>query len=148
MPMEAVTRALVIYLILMLLFRVTGKRSLAEVTTFDFVLLLIIGEATQNALITDDYSITNAFIVILTLILADLGLSLLTTRSVKLEKLLSDVPTIVVEDGRPLDDRMRKLRVSVDDVLEQGRVTQGIQRLDEIKYAVVERSGAISVIRR
>lgn len=146
--MEAVTRALVIYLILMLLFRVTGKRSLAEVTTFDFVLLLIIGEATQNALITDDYSITNAFIVILTLILADLGLSLLTTRSVKLEKLLSDVPTIVVEDGRPLDDRMRKLRVSVDDVLEQGRVTQGIQRLDEIKYAVVERSGAISVIRR
>lgn len=146
--MEAVTRALVIYLILMLLFRVTGKRSLAEVTTFDFVLLLIIGEATQNALITDDYSITNAFIVIVTLILADLGLSLLTTRSVKLEKLLSDVPTIVVEDGRPLDDRMRKLRVSVDDVLEQGRVTQGIQRLDEIKYAVVERSGAISVIRR
>jgi uncharacterized membrane protein YcaP (DUF421 family) len=144
--MDSVIRALTIYLILMVIFRLSGKRALSEVTTFDFILLLIISEATQNALMGDDFSLTNAFIVILTLVMADLGLSILTARSVKLETLLSDVPTIVVENGRVLDARMSKLRISVDDVLEQARATQGLERLDQIKYAVVERSGSISVI--
>ena len=144
--MDSVIRALTIYLILMVIFRLSGKRALSEVTTFDFILLLIISEATQNALMGDDFSLTNAFIVILTLVMADLGLSIVTARSVKLETLLSDVPTIVVENGRVLDERMSKLRISVDDVLEQARATQGLERLDQIKYAVVERSGSISVI--
>jgi uncharacterized membrane protein YcaP (DUF421 family) len=144
--MDSVIRALTIYFILMVIFRLSGKRALSEVTTFDFILLLIISEATQNALMGDDFSLTNAFIVILTLVMADLGLSILTARSVKLETLLSDVPTIVVENGRVLDARMSKLRISVDDVLEQARATQGLERLDQIKYAVVERSGSISVI--
>ncbi|MEX0782509.1 MAG: YetF domain-containing protein [Dehalococcoidia bacterium] len=144
--MDSVLRALTIYLILMVVFRLSGKRALADVTTFDFILLLIISEATQNALLGNDFSITNAAIVILTLVTVDIALSLVTARSGRVEKLLSDVPTIVVEDGKPIVDRMARLRVSVDDVLERGRTTQGIERLEQIKYAVVERSGAISVI--
>src|SRR5688572_3062108 len=104
--MDAVLRALTIYLILLVIFRLSGKRGLSEVTTFDFILLLIISEATQNALLGNDYSVTNAFIVIVTLVTIDVVLSMVTSRSTKVEKLLSDVPTIVVDDGRVLDDRM------------------------------------------
>src|SRR5688572_7643178 len=100
--MDSVLRAVAIYLILMVIFRLSGKRSLSDVTTFDFILLLIISEATQNALMGDDFSITNAFLVILTLVILDIGLSMVTSRSARMEKLLSDVPTIVVENGRVL----------------------------------------------
>jgi uncharacterized membrane protein YcaP (DUF421 family) len=64
--MDAVLRALAIYLVLMLLFRLVGKRSLAQITTFDFVLILVVGEATQQALLGEDFSITNAALVIAT----------------------------------------------------------------------------------
>lgn len=144
--LESVLRAAAVFFIVMLVFRATGKRTLAQVTTFDFVLLLIIGDATQQALLGKDYSITNAAVVISTLVLLDLVLSLVASRSQMAEKVLADVPTIVVEDGRPLDDQMRQLRVSIDDVLEEARNSQGIERLDQIRYAVVERSGRISVI--
>jgi uncharacterized membrane protein YcaP (DUF421 family) len=144
--MDAVLRALTIYLILLVIFRLSGKRGLSEVTTFDFILLLIISEATQNALLGNYYSVTNAFIVIVTLVTIDVVLSMVTSRSTKVEKLLSDVPTIVVDDGRVLDDRMAKLRMSVDDILEQARVAHGLERLDQIKYAVVERNGVVSII--
>lgn len=66
--MDAVLRAMVIYFFLLLVFRVAGRRILSEVTTFDFVLLLIVAEATQQGLLGDDFSITNAFLIILTLI--------------------------------------------------------------------------------
>ncbi len=78
--MDAVLRAGAIYLVLLLIFRITGKRSLAQITTFDFVLLLVIGEATQQALLGNDFSITNAVIVIVTLLGLDLGLSLVQSR--------------------------------------------------------------------
>jgi uncharacterized membrane protein YcaP (DUF421 family) len=146
--MDAVLRAAAVYLVLMVIFRLTGKRGLSEVTTFDFVLLLIISEATQNALMGDDFSVTNAAVVITTLVFIDITLSIVTARSGKMEKLLSDVPTIVVEDGLPFEDRMSKLRMNVDDILEQGRLSHGIERLDQIRYAVVERSGSISIIPR
>ncbi|HEX5815203.1 MAG TPA: hypothetical protein VF010_07730, partial [Methylomirabilota bacterium] len=74
--MESVLRALAIYAVLLVLFRITGKRSLGQITTFDFILLLIISEAIQNGLVGDSYSITNAFVLVTTLVLVDVGLSL------------------------------------------------------------------------
>lgn len=144
--MDSVLRAGAVYFFLMVIFRVSGKRALSEVTPFDFVLLLIISEATQQALIGEDSSITTGMLVILTLFTIDIGLSLLTIRSRKLDKILTDVPTVIIEDGRPFDERMKKLRVSLDDVLEQARISQGIERLDQVRFAIVERSGSISII--
>ena len=66
--MNSVFRAIITYLFLLLIFRIAGRRSLGQLTTFDFILLLIISEATQNALIGNDYSITNGFLVITTLV--------------------------------------------------------------------------------
>ena len=123
-----------------------GQRSLAQITTFDFVLLLIIGEATQNALLGQDFSVTNAMLVIITLVTLDIGLSLLKRRSKRIDKWLDDVPLVIVEDGMPLKERMDKARVDIDDVLSAARHLQGIERLDQIRYAVLERSGGISII--
>ncbi|MCA1626499.1 MAG: DUF421 domain-containing protein [Acidobacteria bacterium] len=144
--MDAVIRSAAIYLFLLIVFRISGKRSLAQITTFDFVLLLIVGEATQQGLLGQDYSITNAFIVILTLIGIDIGLSLLKQRSQSLEKLMDGVPLIILENGQPLKDRMNKARVDEGDVLEAARELQGLERLEQIKYAVLERDGRISIV--
>jgi uncharacterized membrane protein YcaP (DUF421 family) len=100
--MDAVLRAGAIYIALMVLFRISGRRSLGEMTSFDFVLLLIIGEATQQALLGDDFSVTNAVLVIVTLLSIDIGFSLLKRRSKRIGKLIDGGPTIVVENGTVL----------------------------------------------
>ena len=97
--MDSVLRAAAIYMVLMILFKIAGRRSLAELTTFDLVLLMVIGEATQQALLGDDFSLTNAVLVIATLIAIDIGLSLVKQRSRWFSRLLDGGPTIVVEHG-------------------------------------------------
>jgi uncharacterized membrane protein YcaP (DUF421 family) len=146
--MESVLRAAAIYLFLMVLFRITGRRSLAQMTPFDLVLLLVVAEATQQGLLGNDFSVTNAFVVILTLIGMEVLFTFLTNRSRLLNRWINDVPLILIEDGRVIDDRLQKARVSMEDILEQARMTQGIERVEQIKYAVLERSGGVSTIPR
>ncbi|HLU11929.1 MAG TPA: YetF domain-containing protein [Oceanobacillus sp.] len=144
--MDAVLRGVIVYAFLLLFFRFIGKRSLSQITTFDFVLLLIIGEATQQALLGDDFSIVNALLVIVTLMIIDIGLSLVKQRSSKVEKLIDGVPTILVENGQPIDEHMQKARIDREDILESARELQGLERMEQIKYAVLERDGKISII--
>lgn len=144
--MEAVIRAVAVYLFLLLVFRLAGQRTLAQITTFDLVLLLIISEAIQQALIGDDNSMTNAALVVLTLAGLNVGLSLLKQRSKTAEKVLEDVPLVLVAEGRLLKDRMDKVRVDEDDILEAARSAHGLERLDQIRFAVLERSGDISIV--
>jgi uncharacterized membrane protein YcaP (DUF421 family) len=144
--MDTILRGTAIYLFLLIIFRIAGKRALAQITTFNFVLLLIVSEVTQQALIGEDHSITNSLLLIVTLVGIDIGLSLWKQRSHKLEQLIDGVPLIIVEDGKPFKDRMDKSRVDEADVLSAARHLQGLERMDQIKYAVLERSGGISII--
>jgi len=144
--MDSVLRAAAMYLALMVLFKIAGRRSLADLTTFDFVLLMIIGEATQQALLGDDFSLTNALMVIVTLIAIDVGLSLLKQRSQWVSRLIDGGPTVIVEDGRILKSRMRLARLVEADIMEAARSSQGIETLEQIKFAIIERNGKISVI--
>jgi uncharacterized membrane protein YcaP (DUF421 family) len=144
--MDTVLRGLSVYIFLLIIFRISGKRSLGQVTSFDFVLLLIIAETTQQALLGDDYSVTNAFLLIGTLFGVDIGLSLLKQRSAKLDQLLEGAPLVIVEEGKPLKDRMDKVRVDEDDILHAARELQGLERMEQIKYAVLERNGDITVV--
>jgi uncharacterized membrane protein YcaP (DUF421 family) len=144
--MDSVLRAATIYIALMIIMRIAGKRSLAQITAFDFVLLLIIGEATQQALLSQDYSVTNAIVVITTLVMMDIGLSFLKRHSKTIDKVLDDVPLVIVDDGVALKDRMDKARIDEADVLSAARHLQGLERLDQIRYAVLERSGGISIV--
>ena len=144
--MDAVTRAAAIYIFLILLFRIAGRRTLSDMTTFDFVLLLIISEATQQALLGDDFSITNAFIVITVLIGLDIGFGLLKQRSRFFDRLIDGIPMILVENGKPLHARTKRARIDEEDVLSAARELQGLERLEQIKFAVLEVGGSITII--
>jgi uncharacterized membrane protein YcaP (DUF421 family) len=146
--MVPVLRGLVIYLFLLGLFRVAGKRTLAEVTIFDFVLLLIISEATQQGMIGNDFSITNSVLLVLTLVTLERISDWIAKRSRRVDRVLNDTPTIVVENGRLVEEWAKRYQLTAAQVLEQARKTQGVERLDQIKYAVLERDGDISVIPR
>ena len=139
--MDSVLRALVVYVVLLLLFRIAGKRALAEITTFDFVLLLIIGESTQQALIGSDFSITNACMLIATLLGLEIGLSWLPLLVPPLGRALDSHPVVLLEHGRLLEDRMRRERVNQEDILAAAREQRGLTRLEQIAYAVLERDG-------
>ncbi|MBV4455728.1 MULTISPECIES: DUF421 domain-containing protein [Pseudomonas] len=144
--MDSVLRAAAIYLVLLVLFKIAGRRSLAELTTFDLVLLMVIGEATQQALLGDDFSLTNAVLVIITLIAIDIGFSLLKLRSRWFSRVLDGGPTIVVEHGKVLHERLKRARMDESDILEAARSAQGIVQIDQIQFAILERNGKISVI--
>ena len=144
--MESVVRATVIYLFLLVIFRIAGKRSLAQITTFDFVLLLIIGEATQQALLGDDYSVMNAGIVIATLVLLEIGLSHVAARFPAFDRALEGLPLVVVHNGKLLKERLKRERLDESEILAAARELHGLERLEDIKYAVLERSGGITIV--
>jgi uncharacterized membrane protein YcaP (DUF421 family) len=130
----------------MVVFRLSGKRSLAETTPFEFILLLIISEVTQQALVGEDYSITTSLILITTLVGADLLFSVIKQKWRGFERVTEGSPLIVVADGKLLENRASKSRVSEEDILEAARNLHGLERLEQIKYAVLELDGSISII--
>lgn len=144
--MNPVFRGLAIYFFLLIVFRIMGKKTLKETTAFDFVLLLIISEVTQQALVGDDYSLTGAGILILTLISSDLVLTFLRTKFPILDKITDGTPLLIVDHGKPLKNRMEKCQVDEDDIMHAARLTRGIEKMEQIKYAVLERDGSISII--
>jgi uncharacterized membrane protein YcaP (DUF421 family) len=144
--MNLVVRAVFVYVALLIIFRTAGRRALVEVTTFDFILLLIISECTQQALLGPDVSITGGLILVATLVSLELGLSWLKSRSPRFERWLDGTPLVVVEEGRILRDRLGWLNVDEEDILEAAHVQHGLMRLDQIRYAIVERNGAIAIV--
>jgi uncharacterized membrane protein YcaP (DUF421 family) len=144
--MDSVLRAFTVYLFLLVIFRVAGKRSLSQVTTFDLVLGLIISEALQQAMIDNDDSMTNSFVVVTTLVGLNVLMSSMKQRSDRVERLLEGAPVVVFEDGALLPRPMDKERVDEADILNAGRSQHGITSLDDVDYAVVERSGDVTVM--
>jgi uncharacterized membrane protein YcaP (DUF421 family) len=146
--MDTIIRAVAVYAFLFVVFRSAGKRSLAEITPFDFVLLLIVAETTQQGLIGSDFSIATAVVLIATLFVIEIGLTLLKQRFPRLDRFLEGEPVVLVENGRPLEDRMALERVDLEDILEAARRWRGLERVDQIKFAVLERDGAITIVPR
>ena len=146
--MDLVIRGIAVYLFLLLIFRVSGKRSLRNATTFDFVLLLIVAETTQQALVGDDASVTGAFLLIVVLVGTDILLSLVKRWSPRLDRLIEGQPLVILRNGVPLRERMHVERVDEEDILTAARDGHGLERLDEIKCAILERNGAISIVPR
>jgi len=144
--MDSILRGLIVYIALLILFRIVGRRTLAEMTNFDLVLLLIISEAIQNAMIGNDYSITNGFLVILSLLGLDVLLSTVKLRFPSFERWMDGLPLVLVDNGRPLKDLMRKARIDEQDILSSARESRGLENMDQIKYAVLETNGGISII--
>lgn len=144
--MDTVIKTALIYFFLLVVLRLAGRRTLAQMTPFDLIVILIIGGTTQRALLGQDYSVTNALIVVTTLVLIDVVLSLIERESGLFSKIVSGVPMIVVEDGRVLHWRLRRARLREDEILSAARLTHGLERIDDIKFAILEASGEISII--
>src|SRR5690349_14880110 len=119
--MESVIRGLLVYLFLLVVFRIAGKRTLSEASTFDLVLLLIISETTQQAMVDNDHSMTNAALLILTLVGSSIAMSLIKQCSPSVDRWMEGVPLIVVKDGKLLHSAMNQERVDENDILEAAR---------------------------
>lgn len=144
--MESVLRGLVVYLFLLIIFRISGKQTLSQTTSFDLVLLLIISETTQQAMVDSDHSVTNAFLLIITLVGTTILLSALKQFFPRLEVILDGQPVIVVNKGKLVQEMMQKSRVDESDIMSAARKMHGLERMEQIKYAILERDGAISII--
>ena len=144
--MHAVLRSVAVYLFVLVVFRISGKRSLSQMTTFDFILLLIIGEATQQALLGNDFSVINACVVIATLITLDILFSWMERRLPPFGRAVESLPVVVVENGKLLRERAEHEGVTLSEILAAGRERHGLERLEQFKYAILERHGGISVI--
>lgn len=108
----------------------------------------MIGEATQQGLLGEDFSVTNALLVITTFVVIDIALGLAKQRVPWLERVVEGTPVLIFADGEPLRDRMERARVDESDILEAARIKQELESLDQVKFAVLERSGGISIIPR
>jgi uncharacterized membrane protein YcaP (DUF421 family) len=123
-----------------------GKKNLSETTTFDLVLLLIVSETTSNALTGNDYSLITCFLLVATMTGTDYILGWLKTRHNRIDKIIDGAPLILVDEGKLLLPRMTKANVDFGDIMEAARMTHGLETLDQIKYAVLEKDGSISII--
>jgi uncharacterized membrane protein YcaP (DUF421 family) len=146
--MDAVIRGLAIYFTLLVIIRLSGRRTLAQMTPFDLVIVLVISETTQQAMLGDDFSITNAIILILTLFTTDIALSYVKRWWPKTTHVIDGVPTVLVVEGRYDERALRGCRLDKEDVMEAARNQEGIERVSDIKFAILEVSGNISVIKK
>jgi uncharacterized membrane protein YcaP (DUF421 family) len=144
--MNSILRGIIVYIFLLIVFRLAGKRTLSQTTTFDLVLLLIISETTQQAMVDNDHSLTNGFLLILTLVGATILLSVLKQRFPKLDLWLEGAPLILIDRGKLLRDRMDRCRVDEGEILTAARQTQGLARMEQIEFAILEKNGDLSII--
>jgi uncharacterized membrane protein YcaP (DUF421 family) len=144
--MNLVLRAACVYLFLLAVMRLAGRRTISNSSTFDLVLLLVISEAVGGALFSEqDHSLTSAAIVVVTMVGLDIAFSVLKVRSAKFSRLVDGLPLVLVADGKALDERMRKARVSAEDLATAAR-ENGFAGIEDLRYVVLETNGKLSVI--
>src|SRR5438477_3123134 len=145
--MDIVLRAIVLFGFIFLVVRVMGRRELAKLEPFDLILLIVLGDAVQQGLTQDDYSLTGAFLAIGTIAVLQLVVSYANFRFPKLRPVLDGEPIVVVQDGKPIEKNLRRERVTIEDLAAAARM-QSIASLDDVQWAVMETSGAISFIKK
>lgn len=143
--LDIMVRATVVYLALLAMFRLAGKRELGQMSVFDFVVILIIANAVQNAMIGSDTSLTGGLVAAGTLVIADRIVDRAGFRFAWLEHRLTGNPTLLVHNGQVIEDHLRREGITVDQVMMALR-EHGIETLPEARSAVLEVDGTISVI--
>ena len=144
--MDSVIKAAIVYFALWAIIRISGRRTLGEMSAFDLVLFMIIGGSTQRAITGQDYSLTNALLLVATFIVIDIALSFVELRSPFMRRVFNGMPMILVENGVVKTARMRRARITEDNILEAARKLQGLERIDEIKFAILEATGVITIV--
>jgi uncharacterized membrane protein YcaP (DUF421 family) len=143
--METVIRILVIYLFLMLALRIMGNREFGELAPFDIAVLLLIPEIFSQAMVREDFSLTNAIIGVATLLVLVFATSVLNYRFRSVGRAIAGVPTVLVRHGFMVPHNLDRERVSPDEVLDAMHAA-GLHRMDEVRWAILETDGRITVI--
>lgn len=144
---EFVLRAVVVYVVVLGMVRLGGKRALGQITPFDVLLIVLLGNAVQNALLGTDTSLGGGLLLAATLILLNYGVGWLTTRSRRMERLIEGEPVVIARDGRLLDAVLRReqvTRADFDAALRQ----QDCLDVEDVKLALLETNGHITIIPR
>jgi uncharacterized membrane protein YcaP (DUF421 family) len=141
---ELMLRAIVVYAFILLLLRIVGKKHIGEMAPFDLVVLLILSESVQNALVADDKSLIGGLVVAATLFAANQLLGYATWRSKTLARLFEGTPRILVRNGRICSDVLASEQVTHSELLEALR-REGCTSLVNVRYAVLENDGSITI---
>lgn len=144
---EKILRTVLIYLFLVIAFRIFGKRELGQMNSLDLIVLFLIANAIQNGIIGDDVSITGAAIGAATLFLLNYVFNWLLSRSPRFSRLLEGTPTVLIERGRINRRRLRHEQISLPELLGMAR-RQGFKNLAEVDKAILETNGGISFFRK
>jgi uncharacterized membrane protein YcaP (DUF421 family) len=141
--MEIVVRAAVLFAFLWVVTRVVGRSTLGELSTFELLLYVTMGDLVQQGITQQDYSVTGAVLAVSVFALITVALSYLSWRFPRLRPIIRGRPVVIVRDGKPQTDQMGRHRLPFDDLVEAAR-EQGIRRLSQIEVAVLETNGRIS----
>jgi uncharacterized membrane protein YcaP (DUF421 family) len=142
---EKIIRSVVIYLFILIAFRFTGKRQVGQLTPFDLVLLLIISNVVQNAIIGNDNSLGGGIIGAVTILALNYLVVGIAYRFKGMRRLMAGEPTLLVHNGKIFKDRMERERITMED-LEASLRKNGLVGVENVRYAVLEENGQISVI--
>jgi uncharacterized membrane protein YcaP (DUF421 family) len=143
--MDIIIRAAVIFAAIFVVTRMIGRRELAMNEPFDLILLVVIGDLIQQGVTQSDYSVTGTVLALSTFVLLTVALSYLSFRAKRVRTVLEGQPLILVEDGTPIEENLRSQRLAIDEVLLEARAQQ-VTALSDIRWAILETNGSISVI--
>src|SRR3954452_10240560 len=143
--MDLVFRAAAVFFFLYLVTRVIGRRELASLEPFDIILLVVIGDLIQQGVTQSDYSVTGAMTVITTFAALTVFVSWMNLRFRRLRLALDGQPIVLVMDGKVLEGNLRRERMSIDELEAEARLQQA-ESLEDVKLAVLETGGNISII--
>lgn len=142
---EYVLRAVVVYVVLLGMIRLSGKRTMGQFTPFDVLLIVLLGNAVQNALLGSDQSLVGGLLLAAVLIALNWTTGFLTSRNRMAEKLIEGVPVVLARDGRLFEQVLRHELVSRND-FEEALRQNGELRLEDVAFAILETDGRISVV--
>jgi uncharacterized membrane protein YcaP (DUF421 family) len=145
--MDIALRAAVLYFFLVLVTRVVGRRELSTLSPFDLILLIVLGDAIQQGLTQDDYSVTGAVIAVSTIAALQVATSYISFRSKKARIVLEGRPIVIMQDGRVIEKNLRRERMTPEELAEEMRLQQ-IASFDDVQWAILEPSGSISFIEK
>lgn len=142
---ELIVRGIVVYLFLLALLRITGKRQVGQLAPFDLVLLLVLANAVQNSMNAGDNSLIGGLITATTLIGLNFLVSLVTHRNKKLEAIIEGRPQIFIHNGKLFEEVMAKAQLTHHE-LNAALRRSGCSSVAEVHSAILENNGAISVV--
>lgn len=144
---EIILRSAVVYTFLLLLIRITGKRQIGQLAPFDLVLLLVLSNAVQNSMNAGDNSLVGGLLAATTLIAVNSLLAFATHRSKRLEILVEGTPQVLIHNGKLYEKVMEDARLTHHE-LHAALRQAGCLAVDQVRYAVLENNGSISVVAR